>query len=333
MSSGGVADFSTLAGNSMLIIYLLQTVLPLALIAWITLAPQPSVIGFWVQAVSTGLGIIALMLTGLLLFPPWWAPWAFGLLLIIAIVIALRRPALRTLKPQGAVAWIVTIGFAAFAVFAASQTRLAYSAAKMPAGAAIDIGSPVASGHYLIVNGGAGTVLNAHADALDQSNPAHQAFYGTAYGVDIVAIDPLGLRAEGLSPSDPRRYLIFGRPVVAPCAGTVIAAVDGLPDMRVPEQDDNHLAGNHVILRCGAVDVVLGHFHRGSVRVVPGEKLALGAAIAQVGNSGSSGEPHLHIHAQLPGTKATPFSGRPIPLRLDGKFMTRNERLLVPQAN
>ena len=317
----------------MLVIYLLQTVVPLALMAWITLAPQRSSIGFWVQAVSTGLGIAALMLTGVLLFPPWWAPWAFGLLLILAITIALRRRTLASSKPHGVTAWIIITAFAAFALFAADQMRLTYEAATIPEGAAVDLAPPLGAGHYLIINGGAGTVLNAHADALDQSNPAHHAFYGTAFGVDIVAIDRLGLRADGVNPSDPRRYRIFGTPVVAPCVGTVITAVDGLPDMPVPEQDDKHLAGNHIILRCGAVDIVLGHFHRGSVRVAAGEVLAIGAPIAQVGNSGSSSEPHLHIHAQLQGTQATPFSGRPIPLRLNRHFLIRNERYDVPEAN
>jgi murein DD-endopeptidase MepM/ murein hydrolase activator NlpD len=310
----------------MLVLYILQTVVPLALIAWIALVPQRSVVGFWMQALSTGIGIVALALTGILLFPPWWTPWGFGLLLIFAIIIALRRGAQGVIEPQRAVDWIVTIGFAAFAWFAADQTRLAYAAARMPHGATIDLASPLGAGRYLVINGGATTELNAHADALDQSILTHRAFYGTAYGVDIVAIDRLGLRANGFTPRDPRRYRVFGAAVVAPCPGTVIAAVDGLPDMRVPEQDDKHLAGNHVILRCGAVDIVLAHFRRGSVRVTPGQELAVGAAIAEVGNSGATGEPHLHIHAQLPGTEATPFSGHPIALRLDGRFLIRNER-------
>ncbi len=40
--------------------------------------------------------------------------------------------------------------------------------------------------------------------------------------------------------------------MLAPCAGQVVIAVDGLPDMRVPEIDSEHLAGNHVMLRCAA---------------------------------------------------------------------------------
>ena len=58
-------------------------------------------------------------------------------------------------------------------------------------------------------------------------------------------LDGLGLRAKGLQPADPRAYRIYGARVLAPCAGRVVLAVDGLPDMRVPEMDREHMAGNH----------------------------------------------------------------------------------------
>ena len=310
----------------MLIFYILQVAFPLALIAWIGIAPQKSIVGFWTQALSTGIGIIALSLTGILLFPPWWAPWVFGALLVLIVIIASRRRRLLSVKPRGAVAWIIMTGFIAFALFAANQLRLAYVGAQVPPGPIISLASPLSEGRYQVINGGATTAINAHADALDQSILAHRAYWGTAYGVDFVAIDSFGLRANSIMPSDPRRYRIFGMAVVAPCAGTIIAAVDGLPDMRVPKLDERHIAGNHIILRCNGVDVLLAHFRRGSVRVKSGVKVIVGANIANVGNSGATSEPHLHIHAQRPGTDVAPFSGEPIPLKITGRFLVRNAR-------
>lgn len=310
----------------MLTLYILQLILPLTLIVWIAVAPQRSVVGFWTQAAATGLGLIALSFGGILLVPPYWGPWAVGLLLIVAVVIALRRRSIMAVWPRSIAAWIVLTGFVAFALFAADQIRLAYRGAQVPAGASIDLASPLGAGRYLVINGGATTVVNAHADALDQSIPAHRAFYGTAYGVDLVTIDRLGLRADGVIPADPRRYRIFGTTVISPCAGTIIVAVDGLPDMPVPELDERHLAGNHVILRCGEVDILLAHFRRGSVRVRTGAKITVGTGIAEVGNSGSTSEPHLHIHAQRRGAASAPFSGRPIPVTFSGRFLVRNAR-------
>lgn len=314
----------------MLTMYLLQAILPLVLIAWIAIAPQRSMAGFWSQALATGIGIFALAQVGIWLFPPWWTPYAFGLLLVAAIMIGLRRHERKTLWPIGFAGWLVSIGFAGLALFAANETRLARAAAQAPGGASIGLSWPLGPGRYLVANGGATLALNAHADALDQTIPAHRPYHGTGYGLDLVAIDGRGLRADGLMPQDPRRYRIFGALVLAPCAGEVIAALDGLPDMPVPELDEQNLAGNHVILRCGGVDIVLAHFRQGSVRVAVNQSLASGAPIAQVGNSGATNEPHLHIHAQTPGTAEAPFSGAPIPMRLDGHFWVRNARFEIP---
>lgn len=145
-----------------------------------------------------------------------------------------------------------------------------------------------------------------------------------------MALDLWGLRADAVMPADPRRYLIFGRPVIAPCAGAVIEAIDGLPDMPVPQVDHDHLAGNHVILRCANADILIGHFHQGSVVVRAGQRLKVGAAIARVGNSGNTSEPHLHINAQQHGTPEAPFSGAPIPIRIEGRYLVRNGRLIMP---
>jgi hypothetical protein len=50
----------------------------------------------------------------------------------------------------------------------------------------------------------------------------------------------------------------------------------------------------------------------------------------KVGNSGNTGEPHLHIHAQRPGPPGAPWSGDPLPIRFDGRFLVRGERVQLP---
>ncbi len=54
-----------------------------------------------------------------------------------------------------------------------------------------------------------------------------------------------------------------------------------------------------------------------------------GSALALVGNSGVSSEPHLHIHAQRPGPTDAPFAGDPIPMRFANRFLVRNDRVSV----
>lgn len=308
------------------VLYIAQFILPLLLIGWIALAPQRSLAGFWIQVIATAAGLFALARTGLWLFPPWWTPYALGLLLVAVTGGALRsRPPVYR-WPHGFGGYAFAVGFVILGAFAANEARLALAGARQPGGSAIALASPLPAGQYLVANGGASTSVNAHADILDQSVPAHRHCRGTAYGVDLVAIDRWGLRANGLMPQDPHLYRIFGMPVVSPCAGEVIAAVDGVPDMRVPDFDAVNLAGNHVILRCAGIDVVLAHFQRGSVRVKTGERLAVGAPIALVGNSGGSSEPHLHIHAQAPAARDAPLSGGAIPMTFGGRFLVRSDR-------
>lgn len=313
----------------MMALYLLQAFVPLILITWLAFAQPRSTFGFWVQALATGIGLVAISVTGIWMFPPWWAPYVFAVLLFMALVNGLTRLRGRPLWPQGIIGWLFLAGFAALGLFAANKASVAIAARPIPQGQSVNMASPLGAGIYLVANGGAAPSVNAHAIFLDQSVAWRRHYWGTGHGVDLIAIDHWGLRADGVMPLDPTRYRIFGRAVIAPCDGTVIAAVDGLPDMRVPRTDAAHLAGNHVILHCGDVHILLGHLHKGSVRVAQGQKLQTGEIIALAGNSGNSSEPHLHIHAQRPGTIATPFSGAPIPIRIDGRYLVRNDRFEV----
>lgn len=313
----------------MLILYLLQGLVPLGLIAWLALAPPRSTVGLCMQVLATGTGLIAIALTGIWAFPPWWTIYVLAGLLAAAAQVALTKRRQRGLWPKAIMGWLSLASFAALGLYAANISRLAFAAREMPAGRSIALSSPLGPGVYLVANGGNAPSVNAHATLLSQPDARHRPYVGTAHGVDLVALDHWGLRAEGIMPADPERYVIFGRPVIAPCPGEVIAAVDGLPDMPVPKVDHDHLAGNHVILRCAGADVLLGHFRKGSLLVSAGQSLAMGDPIAQVGNSGNTSEPHLHINAMQPGTRDAPFAGAPIPITIDGRYLVRNDRLEV----
>lgn len=144
----------------------------------------------------------------------------------------------------------------------------------------------------------------------------------------IVGVAPVHETLIGLQPTELSAYVIYGVPVYAPCTGVVEVAIDGLPDMPVPQMDREHMAGNHVLLRCAGADVLLGHLQPGSIKVKAGDQVAVGQLVGAVGNSGNTGEPHLHIHAQQAGTALEPISGSPLPIRLNGRFLVRNDRVI-----
>jgi hypothetical protein len=94
-------------------------------------------------------------------------------------------------------------------------------------------------------------------------------------------------------------FYCWGQPVLAPAAGVVRTAVDGVPDNTPGAFADDRPFGNHVVLDLGEGEYAwLAHLRRTSVRVRPGQRVAGGDQLGECGNSGRSSEPHLHFHLQ-----------------------------------
>lgn len=125
----------------------------------------------------------------------------------------------------------------------------------------------------------------------------HAADRGQRFALDLVVVrDGASHAGEGLVPED---YHCWDRPILAPAAGTVAAAVDGLPDQAIGETDPANPAGNHVVLDLGNGEFAfLAHLRENSVAVKPGDRVDDGQAVGRCGNSGNTSEPHLHFHLQ-----------------------------------
>ena len=160
--------------------------------------------------------------------------------------------------------------------------------------------------------------LNSPADHV----PSHGSdLLGTTYAIDFVAVDeesrtgPRDLRTFFTTES-PERFLAFGRPILSPIAGTIVAAHDGEPDhearrslftavpylltqRRRMVEGVAGIAGNHVIV---AIEddgpfVLLAHLRRGTVRPRVGDRVEAGTQVGECGNSGNSTQPHVHVQA------------------------------------
>lgn len=193
-----------------------------------------------------------------------------------------------------------------------------------PAGA-VDLWFPLQGGRFAILHGG-GAALNYH-----HSVPAQ------TYATDVVALNHQGRRARGVRPEALDAYEIFDRAVVAPCDGIVSEASDGAPDAPIGRADPRQPAGNHVLLFCAVggagTTLLLAHFRSGSVAVARGDRVRRGTLLGRVGNSGNSTEPHLHVHA-VRGRETDPgavlASAPAVPLTFNGRFLTRNDVIHVP---
>lgn len=308
----------------------LQVVLPLALIAWLAFRPAGSLVGFVLQAAGPGALLFALAQVVQWAVPVWWLPWAYGGLWLLAMLAWAQRGggAGAPMLPDAPRGWaglalsVILLGLGGW------YGARALAGRALPPVEVVDIANPFGPGRYLVASGGSTPLVNAHMRTLDPDVERYRAWRGQSYAVDFTGLGPWGLRAKGWRPADPAAYAIFGAALHAPCAGAIVAAEGGMPDFDVPQQDPVNRLGNHVILRCGAAEIVLAHMRQGSVAVAPGDVVATCDRLGEVGNSGASTEPHLHIHAQRPAADgAPPISGEPLALRIDGRFLVRGDRL------
>jgi hypothetical protein len=301
-----------------------QLLLPLMLLAWVASPRHSSRLSLGLAILITATWILGIDLAGMWLILPWYLPLAYGAAL--AALAARTSRAIRDrpgrVPGRRATARLVVQGASLASV---GIVVIAALAGRRVPGSATDLAPPLRGGTHLVVNGGSNALVNAHLATL-ADEPRYRPWRGQSYGVDLVRLGPRGFRARGVVPGDPAAYEAFGDTILAPCGGRVVAATDGLADLVVPRTDRSHMAGNHLLLECGPVWVLLGHMQNGSVRPRVNERVRVGQVVGLVGNTGNTGEPHLHLHAQRPGTAAVPLGGEPVPITIRDEYLVRNAR-------
>lgn len=175
---------------------------------------------------------------------------------------------------------------------------------QMAAGRTINLDYPF-TGHWLVQNSPANRVPSHGTD-----------LFASAYAIDFVPVDSAG-RSARVTPRSLFRpepagiFPGFGRPVLAPCDGTVVAVENTLPDHEAyrgfpsigyalaqrqrAARGWRELAGNHVLIRYDSCVVALCHLQQDSVLATPGDEVHVGQHIAGCGNSGNSTQPHVHL--------------------------------------
>jgi urea transporter len=103
-------------------------------------------------------------------------------------------------------------------------------------------------------------------------------------------------------------YHAFGLLVCAPAAGKVVAIENGVADNAPGKLNREQNWGNHVIIEHSFLEYsILAHLQQGTVGVRVGEAVNQGTVVGRCGNSGYSGQPHLHYQLQagpVPGSDA-----------------------------
>lgn len=179
---------------------------------------------------------------------------------------------------------------------------------------------------------------------------------GSTYAIDFVGVDDAGRTAPAVTwrtafaTEPPELFFAFGRPILAPVSGEVVAAHDGEPDHEARRSQlalipyllgqparlrsgISAIAGNCVLLALPDGGAVVGvmHLRCGSLRVSPGQQVREGEQIGECGNSGNSTQPHVHVQAM---DRADPWSARGLPLvfRSFGE-KTAHGSMFIPREN
>lgn len=115
---------------------------------------------------------------------------------------------------------------------------------------------------------------------------------------DIIMTNPQGksYKTDGKTNED---YYAFAQPLLVPCDGEIVLAVDGVKDNIPGTLNPMFTTGNSVLIKTKNNEYILfAHFKQNTIKVKQGDKVKQGQQLGLCGNSGNSSEPHLHFHIQ-----------------------------------
>jgi len=277
----------------------------------------------WIAIILTlGLNLIFLIL----LFP---LKKYFSYYLLLVPLISYIFMAVKTflnIKKEPVKIKLNLIGYIVLAVCVISSIFLAYQYTIYFSGyshevAPVKLAFPFKDGTYLIFNGGNGQtspLMNYHFTNKSFKQIGVNA--SMKYAIDITKLNALGSNRNSIFTNQNEDYPIFGENLYSPCSGEVVDVQNGFSDNIIGEKYQSLDTGNTIIIKTGDAYILLAHLKEGSISVKKGDKVEQGQLIAQVGNSGLSSGPHLHIQAM----KGPSWGSKGLPIMFDGVNPVKN---------
>jgi len=295
-------------------IYILGTLiilLPLLLIAWLSFSKVQSKFEWLLRIFIVGSVVLICYKIGT------WSVTSYYMRFVIAALFL--GSTLYSFHNIRAGLWLIPeeqwfrIGSTAlFSMLGMLLSSLTLTGATYTGSNTINLKFPFGQGMYYVIQGGSNVM----------TNPFHSMVFNGKYAIDIVEINNLGNRAATIFPKVLAQYHIFGEVVHCPCNGRVVTIANGFPDNMPTNVDREHPAGNHIVLECDNIIVILEHLKEGSLKVSQGDYVKEGQPVGEVGNSGYTDEPHLHIQANR-------HDGDPVAIMFGEIFLSTGELYVV----
>jgi hypothetical protein len=194
----------------------------------------------------------------------------------------------------------------------------------------VNLAFPFKNGVYAVFEGGNGrasSLMNYHYGA--SMHKGARTNLSMRYAVDITKLTRWGNDSEGFLPLQKESYAVFNQVLYSPCDGKVSDVEDKWPNETPWSGNPPYNVGNHVLITSADFGVLMGHIQKGSILVKVGDVVKKGQPVAQVGNSGWTSQPHLHIQAMRVSSGSF-WSWEGIPIFFDGRNPVKNSLFFEP---
>jgi murein DD-endopeptidase MepM/ murein hydrolase activator NlpD len=186
-----------------------------------------------------------------------------------------------------------------------------------PGGQPLLIGPPLRGSNWLAANGPGNR--SGHRRTLI---PIGTAAVAQRFAIDWLKIDEQGRTFTGDRTRN-ANFHAYGVDLLAVADAVVVDVKDGIPEndptngrSRAVPITLETVGGNYVVLDLGGGRYgFYAHIQPGSMRVKVGDRVRRGQALALLGNSGNSTEPHLHFHVM---DGPSPLGSEGLPYEIDG---------------
>lgn len=225
--------------------------------------------------------------------------------LILNMILLIRNLIRKQTLRKRIIAFILS-GIASFPILLTMNVfLLAYPANLLTVSPAITVAWPLKEE----------AVIGWGGDSIEDNLP-HAIWASERWAYDIV------MEPYNTGSTEPDSYGIWGKEVFSPVTGVILEAYDVEEDIMANTEEFISTEGNHVYIKIDETGtyLLLNHLKKGSVSVRKGDHVKAGELIGRVGNSGSTSEPHLHIHHQRqdPTKMLLPVFAEGLPLYFTG---------------